>query len=309
MRMELRTFGMDQLPVTSPGVQYVVSGIALGSLYAMVAIGFNIIYNATGIINLAQGEFVMLGGLIVVWTRQSLDLPMGFGLLLTVAIVAGIGIAFERLAIRPLKNPSVLTLIIITIGGSFIFKGTAMIIWGKDVYSLPQFSGEHSIWLLGAAIKPQDLWVWGTLAAIVTLLNVFFKYTVMGKAMRACSYNRTAARLVGINVETMVMLAFGISAGIGALGGAVVVPITSADYECGALFGLKGFSAAVLGGLGNNSAAVIAGIILGILESVAAGMISSHYKDAITLAVLLIVLFVRPSGLFGRTELSRLSEF
>lgn len=300
---------MDDSSVISPILQYIVSGIAFGSIYAMVAIGFNIVYNATGIINFAQGEFVMLGGMILVWTRDVLGLPLALGLLLTVALVGVVGVVFERLAIRPMKNPSVLALIIITVGGSFILRGLAMLIWGKDVYSLPQFYGEDSIWLFGAAIIPQHLWVWGTLAVVAVSLTLFFARTSTGRAMRACAYNRTAARLVGINTQTMVMLAFCLSAAIGALAGGVVVPITAMEYSSGAMFGLKGFSAAVLGGLGNNPAAVAAGIILGILEALTAGLISSHYKDAIALGVLLLVLFVRPSGLFGRADLSRLSEF
>ncbi len=300
---------MDQAAATSPLIQYIVSGIAFGSTYAMVAIGFNIIYNATGIINFAQGEFVMLGGLLMVWACTVLHLPITLSVLLAVCIVTAIGILFERLAIRPLKNPSVLALIIITIGGAFVIKGSAMLLWGKDSYFIPQFTSEESIWLLGAAIKPQDFWVWGTLGIVVLLLSLFFGYTMTGKAMRACAYNRVAARLSGINAETMVMLAFGLSAAIGALAGAVIVPITSMDYSRGEMFGLKGFSAAILGGLGNSTGAVVAGILLGILESLAAGYISSHYKDAIGLAVLLVVLFVRPSGLFGRAEISRLSEF
>ena len=275
----------------------------------MVTIGFNIIYNATGIINFAQGEFVMLGGLSMVWCHQTLGLPLIVSILVVVVLVALVGVAFERLTIRPLREPSVLVLIIITVGGSFILRGLAMLIWGKESYSLEQFSGEGAIRFLGAAITHQHLWVWGTLTLVVAALAYFFGRTPTGKAMRACSYNRTAARLVGINARTMVMLAFALSAGIGALAGAVIVPINNVEYDCGALLGLKGFSAAVLGGLGNISAAVVAGVALGMVESLSAGLISSHYKDAIALSLLLIVLFVRPSGLFGRAELSRLSEF
>lgn len=294
---------------TIPLVQFLVSGIAFGSIYAMVAIGFNIIYNATGIINLAQGEFVMLGGMFLVWLHTALAVPVFLGVPLAAALVTLAGVLLERTTIRPLRNPSVLTLVIITIGASFVLKGLAMLAWGKDVRSLPQFSGEQSLWFCGAAIKPQDLWVWGTLATVVILLALFFGCTLTGKAMRAASYNRVAAQLVGIRSDTMVLLAFALSAGIGGLAGTMIVPITAMEYDSGAMFGLKGFSAAVLGGLGNVWAAVVAGIVLGVLESLAAGFISSHYKDAIALAVLLAVLFVRPSGLFGRATVARLSEF
>jgi branched-chain amino acid transport system permease protein len=300
---------MDESAAFSPFAQYLVSGIAFGSIYAMVAIGFNIIYNATGIINFAQGEFVMLGGMLMVFAVDNLHLPLSAAILFAVVVVCAIGVLFERIAIRPIKHPTVLALIIITLAGSFILKGAAMLIWGKDVYSLPQFFGDKSIWLFGAAIKTQDIMVWGSLGTVSLLLALFFGRSVTGKAMRACSYNRVAASLVGIKSESMVMLAFGLSAAIGALAGAVIVPITAVEYDAGAMLGLKGFCAAVLGGLGNSAAAVVAGLLLGILESLSAGYISSHYKDAIALSALLLVLFVRPRGLFGRADVARFQEF
>lgn len=289
--------------------QILVSGIAFGSIYAMVAMGFNIIYNATGIINLAQGEFVMLGGMLLVWGMDQLHLPAWVALLLAVFVVAGVGLLFERLAIRPLKNPSVLTLIIITIAASFIFKGVAMLLWGKEVFSADQFLGSEPFLVMGAAVTRQHVLVLGALIFVSALLAVFFRYTILGKAMRACSFNRAAAQLCGINARSMVLFAFGLSAAIGALAGGVIVPITGVEYDNGGLLGLKGFCAAVLGGLGNNAAALVAGILLGVLEAMAAGYVSSHYKDAIALSLLLIMLFIKPGGLFGKASLSRLSEF
>ncbi|MBN1866044.1 branched-chain amino acid ABC transporter permease [Candidatus Sumerlaeota bacterium] len=294
---------------TADLMQYLLSGVALGSIYAMVAIGFNIIYNATGIVNLAQGEFVMLGGMVTVWAHNRLSLPVAAAVLVAVVSVALIGIAFERLAIRPVRKPTVLTLVIITIAGSFVFRGAALLVWGRSLSWMEPFLGEAPVHLLGARITRQHILVFFTLIVVAFALMFFFGYTIAGKSMRACSYNRTAARLVGINDRTMVMLAFALSAGIGALAGAVVVPISYMEYDNGAMFGLKGFAAAVFGGLGHNPAAVVAGILLGIIESLSAGFISSDYKDAIALGVLLLVLFVRPRGLFGRTDLGRLTEF
>jgi branched-chain amino acid transport system permease protein len=290
-------------------LQLLVSGLAVGSIYAMVAIGYNIIYNATGIINLAQGEFVMLGGMLTVWGATRWGLPVPVAILTAVCLVTLIGVTLERLTIRPLRNPTVLTLLILTIGSSFLLKGAAMLIWGKNVYYMPGFLGSEPIRLARVAIERQEVFVWGALAVLTVALTLFFNHTLTGKAMRACSYNRVAARLVGINSRFMVMLAFGLSAGIGALAGAVVVPITNMEYSSGSMFGLKGFSAAVLGGLGNNTAAVVAGIALALIESLVAGFVDSTYKDAVALSVLLIVLFVRPSGLFGNAALNRLKEF
>lgn len=290
-------------------LQYFFSGITIGSIYAMVALGFNIIYNSTGIINFAQGEFVMLGGMIMVFFTLALKVPMVIGFFLTVLLVVLVGMALERFAIHPLKRPSVLTLIMITIGASILLKGIAMFIWGKETQVLPHFSSEEPIAVFGATILPQTLWILTILALVVLLLSLFFNFTMMGKAMRACSANPRAASLMGINVKSMVLLSFALSAGIGGIAGIIITPITLIAYNSGTSLALKGFAAAVLGGLGNNVGAVVAGFIIGIMESFGAGLISSHYKDAIALILLLAVLFLRPSGLFGSKEILKLKEF
>jgi branched-chain amino acid transport system permease protein len=290
-------------------LQYTLSGITIGSLYAMVAIGFNIIYNATGIINLAQGDFVMLGGMTAVYFHNTLHMPLLVSGLCAVVIVTIIGILFERFAISSLKNPSIITLIIITIAASILFKGGVMFIWGKDAYVLPAFSGEDPIHLLGATIMPQSIWILGFLALIVSALAVFFKFTIVGKAMKACAYNKKAASIVGINVRIMVMVSFALSALIGGIAGVIVTPITLAHYDRGSLLGLKGFGTAVLGGLGDMGGAVAAGIIIGLLESYSAGLLSSGYKDAVALVILLMVLYFRPGGIFGKKEVQSLKTF
>ncbi len=289
-------------------LQYLVTGISIGCIYGMVAIGFNIIYNATGIINFAQGEFVMLGGMVMV-SMSSAGIPMVLGFFLTVFVVALIGGLFERLAIYPMQNATVLTLIIITIGGSIVLKGVAMFIWGKESHTFPHFSGETAISIFGAAILPQTLWILGIMLLTVLLLTLFFRYTIIGKAMRACSANRIAANLVGIDARRMVFLSFVLSAAIGAIAGIIITPIAFVDYDRGFMLALKGFSAAVLGGLGNSTGAVIAGFIIGIMESMGAGLISSGYKDAIALVVLLVILFVRPSGILGNKEAMKHQAF
>jgi len=297
------------MSIESQIIQFLFTGIALGSIYAMVALGFNIIYNSTGIINFAQGEFVMLGGLLMVWLSVALGLPMPLAFILTVAAVMAVGALFERLAIYPLKKAPVLILIIITLAGSIIFKGGAMLVWGKQTYSLPHFSSEQPIELLGATILPQTFWIVGFLLAVVALLAFFFNCTMMGKAMRACSFNPTAASLVGINVRRIVLLSFAISAAIGAIAGIVFTPVVLMEYDRGTMLALKGFCVAVLGGLGNAMGAVVAGMLVGILESFGAGFISSAYKDAIALLALLLVLVIKPSGLLSRSEASRLKDF
>jgi branched-chain amino acid transport system permease protein len=290
-------------------IQFLFIGLQRGSIYAMVAMGYNIIYNSTGVINLAQGEFVVLGGLMMVTLTTTLNLSIPLGFLLTVLFVTLTGILIERFTIKPLKNASVMRLIIITIALSILMKGMAMCVWGKGTHFMRHFSSETPFEIGGATILPQTIWIIGILVAIVGAFIWFFNYTMIGKSMRACSINRDSARLAGINDRNMVMLSFALSAGIGGIAGIIITPIIQMDYGRGALLGLKGFGAAVVGGLGNSIGAVVAGILLGILEAMGGGYISSHYMDAIALLILLIVLFVRPSGIFGSSEVSRLKEF
>ena len=290
-------------------IQYLVTGLTLGSIYAMVGLGFTIIYNATGIINLAQGEFVMLGGLVMVSLTATLKIPMILSFFITLLVVTGVGAIYERTFINPLKNASLITLIIVTVAVSIFFRGIAMFIWGKDPYSLPSFSSGKPLIIAGAAILPQIFWVLGLTLVTVILMNLFFNRTITGKAMSACAGNRLAASLVGINVSHMVLLSFALSATLGAIAGAAITPIALMEYDRGPLLALKGFCAAVLGGLGMGTGAVVAGFIIGVVESFAAGFISSGFKDAIALVILILVLFIKPSGLFGSAEVGKVKQF
>jgi branched-chain amino acid transport system permease protein len=289
--------------------QYLITGITVGSIYAMVAVGFNIIYNVTEIINFAQGEFVMLGGLVMVFFHVGMGLPLIAAFPATMIIVTLVGMLLDRLAISPIRRPTVLSLIIATIAASILLKGTAMFIWGKDPYDLPAFSGRNPITFLGAVIQPQYFWVIGFLIITVIVLTLFFEKTILGKAMSACADNPDAASLVGINVKQMILLSFALSAAIGAVAGIVVTPISLMEYDRGAMLAIKGFGAAVLGGLGSFPGAVIGGLILGAIESLGAGLISSGYKDAFALIVLMFVLFYKPSGIFGDIEVSKIKRF
>jgi len=300
---------MESFPFVNQLLQFLVTGLTVGAIYAMVAIGFNIIYNVTEIINLAQGEFVMLGGLLMVSTHVSLGLPLLLAFPVTVLGVTLVGILLDRLAIRPIRKPSVMTLIIATVAASIIIKGLAMIIWGKSPYDLPAFSGRTPIDIGGVIIQPQYLWVVGFLVAVAVGLTLFFNRTILGKAMGACADNPDAARLVGINVRHMVLLSFALSAAIGAVAGLTLTPIALMDYDRGAMLAIKGFGAAILGGLGSFPGAILGGLILGLIESLSAGMLDSGYKDAYALIILLAVLFIRPSGILGNLEVSRFKRF
>jgi branched-chain amino acid transport system permease protein len=286
------------LETFAPLTQYLISGLTSGAVYALIALGFGIIYNTTTIINFAQGEMVMLGALCAISLYHLVpSLPLAF--LGGVLIVTLVGLIFERLALRPVKDPSPITLIIITVGAAVLIKGVAMLIWGKEAYPLPAFSGNVPFHVGSATILPQNLWVLGLTVVLVAALEAFFRLTLVGKAMRACSYNPRAARLVGIAAGRMVQLSFGLSAALGAGAGILIAPLTLGVYDMGTMLGLKGFSAAIIGGLGSLLGGVLGGLILGVAEALASGLISSGYRDAVAFLLLLLVLFLRPQGLVG----------
>lgn len=285
--------------------QYLISGLTVGSAYGLTALGFTMIFNTTGIINFAQGEFVMLGGMMSVFFRTGLGIELLPAVALAVLCTGLVGAVMERVAIRPIQKASTINLIIATIGVSILIRGGAMLLWGKDTFSLPAFSGQTPLNFLGAAIQPQSLWTLGVTLALLSLLKAFFSKTIYGKAMLACACDQKAACLMGISVDLMAALSFIISALVGAAGGAFLAPITMTSYDVGIMLGLKGFAACILGGLGNPFGAAAGGLILGVLESFGAGFISSGYKDAFAFIILLLLLFVRPSGLFGKAGVER----
>lgn len=285
-------------------LQYLFSGVTVGAIYALAALGFSIIYNASHVINFAQGEFIMIGAMATV-SLVGLGLPLPLAIPLAVLATMLVGLAVARFAVVPARNASVVTLIIITIGASIFLRGVAQVIWDKGFHALPPFSGDQPIRLLGATLLPQSLWVLGVTLAVIAALGWFFGRTLYGKAMLATSYNRLAAQLVGIGVNKVLLASFALSAMLGAIGGIVVAPITFTSYDSGIMLGLKGFTAAVLGGLGNGLGAVIGGLILGIAEAMSAGYLSSAYKDATAFVIILLVLFFMPNGLLGRKGAER----
>jgi branched-chain amino acid transport system permease protein len=287
-------------------VQYCLAGITVGSIYAIVAIGFNIIYNTTGIINFAQGEFLIVGAMTAISLTSFVPLPVA--ILLAVAVTTLLGGLVEWVFIRRVRDASVLRLIVITIGISILMREGMLHVWDEKVRCLPFFTGTgvSTVQLLGAHISPQVLWVLGVSAIMVMGLTFFFRFTLTGRAMRACADDRMAASLCGINVRWMVTLSFMLSAGIGALAGCLISPLTQTQYDMGAPLAIKGFTVAILGGLGNSMAAVVAGLLLGLLEVFMMSQFQVAYKEAVSIVVLLLVLVFRPSGLFARREMRTL---
>lgn len=282
-------------------VQYLVSGVTQGSIYALVALGFTMIYAVTRIINFAQGEFVMLGGMLSFTLARSAGMPLAPALILSVLIAALAGALMYILAIRTARRASVVSLIIITIGAAIFIRGLAGELWGVDFVRPPVFTGHESISFLGAYIHPQALWIIGTTISVTVILHLFLSYTMVGKALKACAINPVASSLVGINPRTMALIAFALAAAIGGIGGAVMAPLTLTAYNVGVMLGLKGFVAASIGGFRSPIAAVIGGLILGIVESIMVaidwGPFTSAYKDAIAVIVLLLILLIRSGRL------------
>lgn len=285
-------------------LQYLFAGLTSGAIYALAGLGFAIIYNASSVINFAQGEFIMIGGMAAA-TLVAAGMPLPLAALVAVAGTMLVGMVLEKLAVEPAREAGTMAIIIITIGASILLRGLAQLAWGKGFHTLPAFSGERPLAVAGATLMPQSLWVLGVVVAVIVALWWFFSRTLFGKAMLATSYNRLAAELVGIGSRRVLLAAFALSALLGAVGGVVVTPITFANTDAGIMLGLKGFAAAVLGGLGSGLGAIVGGLIVGLVEALAAGTLSSAYKDAIAFVIILVVLIFMPQGLFGKKAVDR----
>ncbi len=282
-------------------MQYIVTGLTVGSIYALIAIGFVTIYNITGVLNFAQGEFAMIGALTCI-TFVNAGFPMFVSMILAILVTALIGFIIERTAIQHARNSSVMILIIITIGLSTFLKGMGLIVWGSYPKQLAPIVQMDSINFMGAVINPQSLFVFAVLGILLTVLYVFFDKTYLGSALKASEKNPRAATLMGINTKTMSALAFTLAAALGAIAGIMITPLTDATYEMGFLIGIKGFVGMVIGGMNNISGAVMGALLIGLLEAFSGGFISTFYSDAIVFGLLILVLFFKPNGLFARAS-------
>jgi len=281
-------------------IQFVFAGLTSGAIYAMVAVGFGVVHNTMGIVNFTQVDFVSLGGMFLFGALATAHLPMAVALPLAVAAVALTGALVEFLGLRPSRSRNHLVLIFLTIGLSIVLRGVMKKVWGKNSLAVPPLHGETPLTVLGATIMPQAVWILLFAALAIVLLVLFFRKTTAGLAMRAVASNPTAAAVVGLKVRRIRTASFALAGALGGLAGVLITPITTLRYDVGVLLGLKGFSAAILGGFGSFPGAIVGGISLGLLESLGAGYVSSAWKDTIAFLVLLLVLFVRPQGLMGK---------
>jgi len=279
--------------------QLFVSGITMGAIYALVALGFVIIVRASQILNFAQGEFVMLGGVITFFFITVSRLPYPIAVLVAVIFVTILGFVLHLLVIYPLRKAPALILIMATLGASIFLSNTSALLFGTLPKALPPFSSALSLQLGGIAIAPQSLWVLGATFSLLLALHLLSHRTLVGKAMEASSTDPLGADLAGIPRNLMVFLAFGVSAAMGSIAGVLVTPLFYTSYNSGTLLGLKGFIAAVLGGWGKNSGAILGGFALGIVESLSVAFIPAGYKDGVAFVVLLLILYFRPKGILG----------
>ncbi len=279
-------------------LQFLFSGLTVGAMYALAALGYALIYNASHIVNFAQGEFIMLGAMTA---AAMVEAGSGLPLAITVAVVASTltGALMERLAIRSARGAPLITLLIITLGVALVIRGVIQVVLGKGNHALPAFSGDVPLRVAGATLVPQSLWVLGVTMVVVVVLAWYFGRTLSGKAMLATSHNPLAASLVGIGTDRVMLMSFAMSGALGAVGGVITTPITFTSYDAGVVLGLKGFAAAALGGIGSGPGAIVGGLALGVMEALAAGYVSAAYKDAVAFVLILLVLMFMPRGLFG----------
>jgi len=285
--------------------QIFVSGLLIGCVYALVAWGFTIVYNATGLINFAAGEFVMMGSVISAALSIKLGWPALIAAPVSICAVTAIAALMDWGCLQRAKRQTPLALGMLTIGIGIVLRGAMLFSFGKDFQFPPAFSDGEIPAILGVNIPTQGAWVFGTVFIAAILLWQLFARSWLGWSMRAAGESRRAAVLMGISPRNVSTTAFAMAGAMGALAGALIAPLASANYTSGLFFGLKGFSAAILGGIGSPLGAVAGGLILGVLENIAAGYMSSGWKDAIALGILILVLLIKPTGIFGGRSVKR----
>jgi branched-chain amino acid transport system permease protein len=280
-------------------IQLLVIGITTGSIYALIALGYVTIYRTSRIVNLAQGAFVMFGALLTYSFLSELGLPYWLSAILAIVAVVILSVIMYLLVLRPLMKVSLVSIILATIALSIFFENIALLRWGGYGKSIPYFTGEKNILIGGVNLPRQSLWVIGLMIVVLLGLYLLTNYTRIGKQMSATAADPGAASLSGVNTGRMVLLAFAMSAAIGALGGIAVNPISQTTFASGGAYALWGFVAAILGGWGSSTGAVVGGLGLGLIQSLALGFVPAGNEDAIAYAILILFLYFRPTGLLG----------
>lgn len=280
--------------------QYLISGLTIGAIYALVALGFHLIFKATEIFNFAQGTFVVFGGLLAYSMVVSARLHFMLALIMVALIGLLAGWVLEMIIRKPLLSEAHLIIIIATIAIGIVLENAYLVIWSKDYLPFPPFSPGAPFAVGGAIIPRQALWVMGLTMVVFVLVKLFFKFTLTGRAMEATASNPLAARSVGINVERMIIYSLAMSTGLAFVAGTMIAPIAFAGGPAGPGLTVKGFVAGILGGIEDSDAVILGGLLFGVIEALVGGLISSGLKEAITLTILLIVFGLKPTGIFAR---------
>jgi branched-chain amino acid transport system permease protein len=281
-------------------LQYLFSGITSGAVYAFVALAFSVTFNSSGIVNFAQGQFVMIGGMVASSLHTAFSVPVFPAMLLGVAAAGVAGLIMGVGFILPMLPFGEFTLILVTLGLGNVIEGIALAIWGTDPRALPSLLDLETVRIGGAYLSIDSILIVTMIFVTLVVFSLFIRYTRWGRAMRATSIDTTVAASLGVNVPLTIVLAFVLSAIFGGLAGALLTPLISTSSQTGLLMTLKGFTAAVLGGISSPVGSVVGGFMLGLIEAFATGFISSSYHNAIGLGLMILLLMVRPQGLFTR---------
>ncbi|MCE5282562.1 MAG: branched-chain amino acid ABC transporter permease [Deltaproteobacteria bacterium] len=280
-------------------LQMVAAGLAMGSIYALVALGFVLIFNAVNVVNFAQGEFAMVPAFVAVWLMNSLNTPFALTCVITVVFMGVFGIVFQRIAYYPLRHRSFLPVVISTIGVGIFLKNAAQLIFGAEPLSMPRPTSATALNIFGVFVDPQYIVIILCTLILLGFQYFFFEKTILGKKMLATAQDKQMARLLGIPVAQMIAITFAYSSILGAAAGILVGPIFFVTKDMGAMIGLKAFCSTIVGGFGSVPGAILGGLFLGVIEVFAAYYISSAYRDAFAFVILILVLLLRPQGFFG----------
>jgi branched-chain amino acid transport system permease protein len=287
-------------------LQLILSGIAVGMIYALLAFGYNITFSTSRTINFAQGEFLMLGALTGL--TAAVTWKLGYAGALFAAAIVGclLGVVLEKAAIAPaLKTGSAVSWILATVALGIIARNAAERIWGTDDSRFPAPLGDDPLTFLGVRVLPQELLVIGAAAVIMAGVELFRRKSIWGKAVTAVAADKDAAALMGINVPLVITFSFVLSSAIAAVGGVLVAPLTLAGATMGTLLGTKAYAVAIVGGLQSGLGVLVGGLLLGLSEQFTARYVSTGYKDTPGFVLLILILLIKPSGLFGRKTIKK----
>jgi branched-chain amino acid transport system permease protein len=283
-------------------LQLLVTGITMGAVYSVIALGFVTIYRSSRIVNMAQGSFVMFGGFFAFSMLQEVGLPYWLAAIVGVILVVILAVLMWIVVLKPVLKVSLVTMILLTVALSLLFENLSLVKYGGYTKTLPAFGGDHTFELSGVFISAQSLYIIGIVIVMLIGLFILNNRTTLGKRMTATATNPMAASLSGVNVAWMITVSFIISAAIGAIGGVAISSyVGGITYAYGGLYGMMGFIAAVLGGWGSSTGAVAGGLILGIAQALSTGLVPAGYKNVVAFIILLIVLYFRPQGLLGKS--------